>query len=44
VFAGFKEFVYDARYEVPKQTFGKNLLDFSMYCLGTGTAIFVHTH
>ena len=44
VFAGFKEFWYDANYENPKQSFGKNLLDFSFYMLGIAAAIFVHRH
>jgi len=32
--AGLKEFWYDAKYEIPKQTFWDNLLDFSMYIVG----------
>jgi hypothetical protein len=32
--AGLKEFFYDARYELPRQTWKDNTLDFSMYCLG----------
>lgn len=32
--AAVKEFWYDARYELPKQSFGDNLMDFSFYCLG----------
>lgn len=32
--AATKEFWYDANYELPKQTFDDNLLDFSMYCVG----------
>jgi hypothetical protein len=43
VFAGIKEFYYDARYEVPKQSFTNNLTDFAFYCLGVGLAIVIHT-
>lgn len=35
-YAAVKEFFYDARYEVPKQTFGDNLMDFLFYQLGAG--------
>lgn len=34
VYAALKEFWYDANYELPKQTWKDNLLDFSMYMLG----------
>jgi multisubunit Na+/H+ antiporter MnhB subunit len=30
-----KEFWYDANYEIPKQTNFDNILDFSMYAVGT---------
>jgi hypothetical protein len=43
VFALVKEFWYDAKYELPKQTFITNLIDFSFYALGVGLAIRVHT-
>ena len=33
--AAIKEFVYDAHYELPKQTFGDNLMDFAFYQLGS---------
>ncbi|HYX20484.1 MAG TPA: DUF1653 domain-containing protein [Thermoanaerobaculia bacterium] len=36
VAAAIKEFWYDARYELPKQTFGDNLMDFAFYALGSG--------
>ena len=32
--AAIKEFFYDARYEIPKQTNFDNWLDFSMYAVG----------
>ena len=32
--AGVKEFYFDARYEVPKQTATDNWTDFAGYCLG----------
>jgi hypothetical protein len=40
-YAAWKEFWYDARYELPKQTWKDNLLDFSMYFLGVliGTTV-----
>jgi hypothetical protein len=34
VAAAVKEFGYDAHYELPKQTFADNLMDFSFYVLG----------
>jgi hypothetical protein len=34
VAAGVKEFWYDANYELPKQTWQDNLMDFSFYVLG----------
>ena len=34
LYAGLKEFWYDANYELPKQTTFDNVLDFSMYCVG----------
>lgn len=33
-YAGVKEFWYDAKYEIPVQTWKDNLLDFSMYVVG----------
>lgn len=35
VYAAVKEFWYDARFELPKQTWQDNVLDFSMYGVGT---------
>jgi hypothetical protein len=32
--AGVKEFWYDANYELPKQSWKDNLMDFSFYALG----------
>lgn len=37
-FGFFKEFWYDAKYEVPHQTFQMNLQDFLGYCAGTAFA------
>jgi hypothetical protein len=34
VAAAIKEFWYDANYELPKQTWQDNLMDFSFYLLG----------
>ena len=34
--AGIKEFWYDANYELPKQTWQDNLMDFSFYEIGGG--------
>ncbi len=42
VFAGVKEFWYDANYETPKQPFMNNMIDFSFYCLGVSLAVLVH--
>jgi hypothetical protein len=39
VFALIKEFWYDATYELPKQTFADNAMDFGFYCLGTGVGL-----
>ncbi len=39
-FAAWKEFYFDAKYEVPKQTFLNNLTDFTGYALGIALAIF----
>jgi hypothetical protein len=36
VAALIKEFWYDATYELPKQTFADNAMDFGFYCLGAG--------
>jgi hypothetical protein len=41
VYAVLKEFWYDANYEIPKQPFLNNLLDFSMYVGGVITAFVV---
>jgi hypothetical protein len=35
LYALIKEFWYDANYELPKQTFFDNALDFTFWCLGT---------
>lgn len=35
-FAAVKEFFYDARYELPKQTVWDNVSDFLEYCAGCG--------
>lgn len=42
VFAGIKEFWYDANCENPKQPFRNNLRDFLFYLLGVGLANLVH--
>ncbi len=41
LYALLKEFWYDATYEIPRQTFGDNMLDFSMYFLGVLLALAV---
>lgn len=41
ILAGLKEFWFDANYELPKQTFGDNLMDFSFYFLGAAIGMFV---
>lgn len=38
-YAGVKEFWYDARFELPKQTAADNWLDFSMYCVGVAAGL-----
>jgi hypothetical protein len=38
LFALVKEFLYDANFEVPHQTFQMNLEDFLGYCAGTAFA------
>ena len=40
-YAALKEFWYDANYEIPKQTWQDNLLDFCMYGVGAGLGVFV---
>lgn len=40
VYAGLKEFWYDANYEKPKQSSSANVLDFSMYVAGIVSAFF----
>ena len=39
--AALKEFWYDAKYELPKQTNFDNILDFTMYVVGGGVALLV---
>jgi hypothetical protein len=39
--ATIKEFWYDAKYELPRQTWKDNLLDFSMYCVGVFIGIII---
>ncbi len=34
LYASVKEWIYDANFELPKQTWKDNLLDFSMYAVG----------
>lgn len=38
LFAGLKEYVYDANFELPKQTFADNTEDFVAYVVGVGLA------
>lgn len=44
-YAAVKEFWYDKNYEIPVQTDADDVLDFSMYCVGTiiglGVSIFL---
>ena len=46
VAAAVKEFFYDARWELPKQTFVMNLTDFAFYQLGSiaGAGIMMLAH
>lgn len=39
VAAAIKEFWYDANYEIPKQTWQDNVMDFSFYVLGGGVGV-----
>jgi hypothetical protein len=39
VWALLKEFAYDLKYELPKQSFGDSLLDFVFYMLGGALGI-----
>ena len=39
--AAIKEFFYDSRYELPRQTWEDNTLDFSMYCVGITIGYFI---
>lgn len=39
--AAVKEFWYDMKYELPKQTWGDSLMDFGFYILGGGVGYFV---
>lgn len=39
-YATLKEFVYDANYEIPVQSFSNNLEDFLFYMLGFGVGVF----
>lgn len=41
LYAFFKEFWFDANFEIPHQTFKDNMLDFSMYLLGVLLALLV---
>jgi hypothetical protein len=41
IYAAIKEYYFDARYEVPHQTFWDNTRDFAGYCLGSGVACLV---
>lgn len=44
--AAIKEFFYDMRYELPKQTWGDSIMDFAFYLLGgavsTGVYVLVY--
>ena len=42
IYAAIKEYWFDAKYEVPHQTFANNTEDFIGYCLGAavGCAVF----
>lgn len=40
-YAGIKEYVYDANYELPKQTFADNTTDFIFYQVGAGIGVLV---
>lgn len=44
LYAGLKEFWYDATYEIPHQTTKDNMLDFSMYVVGILLALLVTRH
>ena len=39
VLALAKEFWYDATYELPRQTFADNAMDFGFFCLGAGIGL-----
>lgn len=39
LYAALKEFVYDANYELPKQTAADNWMDFAFYMLGVGVSL-----
>lgn len=39
--AAVKEYWYDANYELPKQTFSDNTMDFAFYQLGAGVGVLV---
>jgi hypothetical protein len=41
VVAAIKEFWYDLKYELPKQSFSDSFEDFAFYMLGAGTATVV---
>ncbi len=41
--AWLKEFWFDAKYEVPQQTFKDNLTDYLGYCAGIGLAVLTKT-
>lgn len=44
VFVGLKEFWYDMKYELPKQTFWDSLLDWTFYQLGAIIGWLVVSH
>ncbi len=43
VYTIFKEFLYDAKYEVPPQTFAGGLIDFKWYHIGAAVGMVVIT-
>jgi hypothetical protein len=39
VAAAVKEYWYDATYELPRQSFADNTMDFGFFCLGAGVGL-----